>query len=84
MVGDYCSTIDGDLDNPAFKRTCAQTDQNNVLVTPQPLNNQVLSTEAAKAVVNRQLTMQLMPMYRIRQRSAGLKPNISNQTYTKD
>ena len=45
-----------------------------MLVTPKPLLSQVLSTKAAQAVLNRQITMQLMPMYRVRQRSANLKP----------
>lgn len=49
-----------------------------ILVTPKPLNNPVLSTKAAMNVLNRQLTMQLMPMYRVRQRSAGLKPMVHN------
>ena len=42
-----------------------------ILVTPMPITNQVLSTKAAQAVLYRQFTMQLMPMYRERQRSAG-------------
>ena len=42
-----------------------------------PIQNQVLSTKAAQAVLSRQLTMQLMPMYRVRQRSAS-KPSRVN------
>ena len=50
-----------------------------MLVTPKPLLSQVLSTKAAQAVLNRQITMQLMPMYRVRQRSANLKPIVQQQ-----
>ena len=51
-----------------------------VLVTPMPVNGPALTTKAAEAVLKRQFTMQLMPMYRIRQRSAGLKPSSNQQS----
>jgi len=37
-----------------------------ILVTPIPVITPMLSTKATLAVISRQLTMQLMPMYRIR------------------
>ena len=40
-------------------------------MTPMPVQSHVLSSKAAQAVLYRQFTMQLMPMYRQRQRSAG-------------
>ena len=53
-------------EKPRPSSTTQMIDTSSVLVTPKPLLNQVLSTKAAQAVLNRQLTMQLMPMYRIR------------------
>ena len=52
-----------------------------LLVTPTPKLSEKskLTNEDAKRVLERQLTMQLMPMYRVRQRSAGLKPVQSNR-----
>ena len=46
----------------------------NILVTPKINETSTLTVEAQKNVLQRQLTMQLMPMYRVRQRSAGVKP----------
>ena len=50
-----------------------------ILVTPTPKLNakSKFTKEDAKRVLERQLTMQLMPMYRIRQKSAGLRPVIN-------
>ena len=50
-----------------------------ILVTPTPKLNakSKFTKEDAKRVLERQLTMQLMPMYRIRQKSAGLRPIIN-------
>ena len=50
-----------------------------VLATPTPkLNDKSkLTQQDTQRVLGRQLTMQLMPMYRVRQRSAGLKPPMS-------
>lgn len=47
-----------------------------LLVTPTPKLSEKskLTPEDAQRVLERQLTMQLMPMYRIRQKSAGLRP----------
>lgn len=52
-----------------------------LLVTPTPKLSEKskLTNEDAKRVLGRQLTMQLMPMYRVRQRSAVLKPMTSNK-----
>ena len=50
-----------------------------ILITPTPKLNakSKFTKEDAKRVLERQLTMQLMPMYRIRQKSAGLRPIIN-------
>jgi hypothetical protein len=45
----------------------------SIIVTPKVRDNSI-SDEQARNVLQRQLTMQFMPMYRARQRSAGLRP----------
>ena len=44
-----------------------------IVITPKVRQNSLVSQEQAASVLQRQLTMQFMPMYRARQRSAGLK-----------
>ena len=46
----------------------------NLVVTPKLNEKSNLTTEAQKNIMQRQLTMQLMPMYRVRQKSASIRP----------
>jgi len=69
--------ISKNAEKPRPSSTAKMVESSSVLVTPVPVQNPVLSDKAAQAVMSRQLTMQLMPMYRIRQRSAGLKSSQS-------
>ena len=69
--------ISKNVEKPRPSSTAKMVESSTVLVTPVPVQNPVLSDKAAQAVMSRQLTMQLMPMYRIRQRSAGLKSSQS-------
>lgn len=53
---DLCS-LRQSADKPRPSSTIQMIDTSTILVTPKPLTKQVLSTKAAQAVLNRQLTM---------------------------